>query len=226
MAQWDLFFDDYPATVDDIPADDIDLLSQNLLPPCSMRMTDAAGEARQQAIYAELIWCFDSISGTGASRQSLGIAREHEQNVPILKRGSPVCILSDLHDLARGYQVPGDHTPFYIGKIQEDEDAPLSMHPQHPIPRCMHHNNRGTAHPWNPQSCPRSPHAKILHTITRDAILIYDVTFTCNGRVVEAASSKMQIRRAVPHRKLVKLLLADTWKYTRVPKRKRVQRRR
>eukprot|EP00965_Chrysotila_dentata_P092698 3059810-Pleurochrysis_carterae.AAC.1 len=88
----------------------------------------------------------------------------------------------------------------------------------------MHHNNRGLAHPWNPISCARAPHANFLLTITRNTILIYDVTLTFNGKV--EAGSKMQICRALlPYPESVKIL-PDTWKPTRAPKSKRVSRRR
>eukprot|EP00965_Chrysotila_dentata_P023208 769474-Pleurochrysis_carterae.AAC.1 len=47
-AQWDSFFDDYPKSVDDIPVEDIKLLTDNWLPPCSMRMPDESGRLQQQ----------------------------------------------------------------------------------------------------------------------------------------------------------------------------------
>eukprot|EP00965_Chrysotila_dentata_P129083 4267081-Pleurochrysis_carterae.AAC.1 len=41
-AEWHLFLNDYPKSIDDIPAEDIDLFTANWLPPCSMQLTDAS----------------------------------------------------------------------------------------------------------------------------------------------------------------------------------------
>eukprot|EP00965_Chrysotila_dentata_P235982 6201075-Pleurochrysis_carterae.AAC.1 len=204
-----------------------------------------------QEAYSESIRYRNHVSGTSTTASLLNIARADEDDVPILQKGALICILPNQEDLKEGDMAPGDNIPFYLGEVQEDEDAPvdsngrrleeMSKDDKFQIQwlnnidtrgkvldavtgawklRCTHMNNRGAAHPWTENSCCRSPHSRMLATVKRESILLYDVSLTTTGKLDSA--SKMQICRAIAPHEVSSEIMPGTWRQTQAPTRKRV----
>eukprot|EP00965_Chrysotila_dentata_P095104 3143859-Pleurochrysis_carterae.AAC.1 len=116
--QWLSFFQSYPAKVEDVPADRLHPFSSSSIPPCSLQVPSDFALDNHQGQYAESIRYINPISGTQATATQLNRARAEQQDVPVLLRGSVICILPPedvLDGVADAGQ--GEHIPFWLALI-------------------------------------------------------------------------------------------------------------
>eukprot|EP00965_Chrysotila_dentata_P189890 6173581-Pleurochrysis_carterae.AAC.1 len=126
-AQWSSFFDTYPSKVEDVPPERMHPFTSTSIPTCSLQVPNDQGLNDHQALYAESIRYINPISGTHATSTSLNRARAEEQDAPILLKGNVICILppADVLEGAADGVGPGEHIPFWLACVEEDEDAPI-----------------------------------------------------------------------------------------------------
>eukprot|EP00965_Chrysotila_dentata_P237997 6202230-Pleurochrysis_carterae.AAC.2 len=90
--------------------------------------------------------------------------------------------------------------------------------------RCAHKDARGKSHVWDEERCTRAGHNRLVDTIPREAILLYDVEFSKGNRIT--VDSKRHICHTLEPYHFASKLLPDTWQSAPKPKRKRVSRKR
>eukprot|EP00965_Chrysotila_dentata_P196976 6177926-Pleurochrysis_carterae.AAC.5 len=152
------FFDNYPKKVDDIPLEQLDLMKNGFLPKCTLRLSDGNGLSNHQVpelkLYVAYLHTLSKntyccalhsardfmpsrsatpiypIGGTSAQAGRLYAARADEREVPILAAGSIICLLPDKEALQRGAPM-GEHLPFWLAVVLEDEQATVGASPAH-----------------------------------------------------------------------------------------------
>eukprot|EP00965_Chrysotila_dentata_P196025 6177340-Pleurochrysis_carterae.AAC.1 len=143
--EWKEFFDNYPKEVEDIPSERLqDRLTGSFMPRCIMHLPDSRGLPNSTAMYlarpvahclsfvalllqeeySESIRYVNSMSGTSARASELLSAIAEEKEVPVLCKGSIICLLPDEAALQRGAPV-GEHLPLWLARVENDEDAPI-----------------------------------------------------------------------------------------------------
>mmetsp|Transcript_55255 Transcript_55255/g.120451 ORF Transcript_55255/g.120451 Transcript_55255/m.120451 type:complete len:273 (-) Transcript_55255:5-823(-) len=123
--EWNAFFDDFPNHVEDIDDADIHVFTPDSIPKCSLRLPDENSLKMHQKRFAESIRYINKISGHETSFNAMRTARALEADVPILKAGAVVCVLPP-EDALETHTV-GERLPFWLGIVQEDEEADIGM---------------------------------------------------------------------------------------------------
>eukprot|EP00965_Chrysotila_dentata_P107017 3535903-Pleurochrysis_carterae.AAC.1 len=93
-----------------------------------LKVLVAACAVHMQGQFRETIRYINPISGTQATSSMLNVAEAAEREVPILQKGSIICILPSedvLMDRAAGV---GERLPFWLAVVDEDEDAPVDSY--------------------------------------------------------------------------------------------------
>eukprot|EP00965_Chrysotila_dentata_P040008 1328972-Pleurochrysis_carterae.AAC.1 len=93
-AQWMKFFDcEYPHKVEDVPPDRLHSFDANSCRPCSLEILSEYALSNHQATFSESIRYTNLISGTQATSSQLNVACAGDAEVPILRKGSMICML-------------------------------------------------------------------------------------------------------------------------------------
>eukprot|EP00965_Chrysotila_dentata_P204806 6182559-Pleurochrysis_carterae.AAC.2 len=128
-AQWMKFFDEYPHKVEDVPTDRLHSFAENSCRPCSLEIPSEYALSNHQAKYSESIRYTNPISGTQATSSQLNIACAGEADVPILQKGSVICILPPEDVLEDRSANIGERLPFWLAVVDEDEEAAIGVPP-------------------------------------------------------------------------------------------------
>eukprot|EP00965_Chrysotila_dentata_P021964 726867-Pleurochrysis_carterae.AAC.2 len=162
--EWKTFFDEYPKKVDDIPDERMHRFTSSSLPPCGMTSPDGTGLSNHSARYSESIRYVNVISRHSTTDRSLRNARDEAKDVPILEKGSLICVLPPADVLADPLSLLGDRLPFWIGCVMEDEEAIIGA-------QCLFYyclpSNCCLHAPFVPSLCNRALQLKLLYRVRR-----------------------------------------------------------
>eukprot|EP00965_Chrysotila_dentata_P076357 2521813-Pleurochrysis_carterae.AAC.1 len=68
------------------------------------------------------------MSSTSASADELRSARAEQKDVAVLSKGSVICVLPRSCLLEDRRCPVGDHLPFWVGNVLEDDEAPVDAY--------------------------------------------------------------------------------------------------